>query len=66
VPKLRSELLRAYRVRELPLPDARLTREIVLACRSADAEDRRQLAVRDAFTTVLAQRGEAADLARIA
>jgi hypothetical protein len=63
VPKLRSELLRAYNVREVALgADARMNREIALACRGADAEDRRQLAVRDAFMLALQQRGEAKDV----
>jgi DNA-binding transcriptional LysR family regulator len=62
VPKLRSELLRGYNVREIALSDARMSREIALACRGADAEDRRQLAVRDAFMLALQQRGEVKDM----
>lgn len=62
VPQLRSELLRAYNVREVALHDAKLSREIAVVCRSADAEDRRQLAVRDAFMLALAQRGESRDM----
>ncbi len=59
VPQLRRELLRAYEVREVPLGDSRISRQVALVCRSADAEDRRQLAVREAFARALEQRGEA-------
>jgi len=59
VPQLRKELLRAYDVREVALGDNRIHRQVALVCRSADAEDRRQLAVRDAFRVALEQRGEA-------
>lgn len=60
VPQLREELLRAYAVREVALgSDNRLHRQVALVCRSADAEDRRHLAVRDAFVMALEQRGEA-------
>lgn len=58
VPKLRRELLRGYDVREVPLPDNRLNRQIALVCRSADAEDRRQQALREAFSLALRERGE--------
>jgi DNA-binding transcriptional LysR family regulator len=57
VPQPRRELLRAYDVREVPLGDKRLSREIALACRGADAEDRRQHALRDAFQRALEPRG---------
>jgi DNA-binding transcriptional LysR family regulator len=63
VPKLRRELPLAYEVREIGLGENRLHRELALVCRGADAEDRRQLAVRDAFQRALEQRGEAQDVA---
>ena len=53
VPQLRKELLRGYAVREVGLADARVTRQVALVCRAADAQDRRQLAVRDAFLQVV-------------
>jgi DNA-binding transcriptional LysR family regulator len=59
VPRLRSELLRGYDVRQVSLGTSRLSREIALVCRSADAEDRRQLAIRDAFVLALERRDEA-------
>ncbi len=49
VPQLRKELLRGYDVREIGLGDSRVSRQVALVCRAADAQDRRQLAVRDAF-----------------
>ena len=54
VPQLRRELLRAYDVREVPLDDTRMHRQVAMVCRSADAEDRRQLVVRAAFMRALA------------
>jgi len=57
VPQPRRELLRGYDVREVPLPDGRLSRQIALVCRGADAEDRRQHALRDAFLRALEPRG---------
>lgn len=59
VPRLRKELLSAYEVREIPLGDHRLFREVAIVCRAADAEDRRHLAVREAFMLALERRGEA-------
>jgi DNA-binding transcriptional LysR family regulator len=53
VPQLRRELLRAYDVREVPLDDTRMHRQVAMVCRSADAEDRRQLVVRAAFMRAL-------------
>ena len=58
LPQLRRELLRAYDVREIALPDKRLHRQLAVVCRSADAEDRRQLAVRAAFVSALAPRDD--------
>ena len=59
VPQLRRELLRGYDVRQVSLGNSRLSREIALACRGAEADDRRQLALRDAFMHALAQRAAA-------
>jgi DNA-binding transcriptional LysR family regulator len=58
LPQLRRELPLAYQVREIGLGETRLYRDLALACRGADAEDRRQLAVRAAFHAALEQRGE--------
>lgn len=59
VPQLRAALLRAYDVREIALGDLRLARQVALACRQADAEYRRQMAVREVFIRVLGPRSEA-------
>jgi DNA-binding transcriptional LysR family regulator len=53
VPQLRKELLRGYDVREVSLGDARVSRQLALVCRAADAQDRRLLAVHEAFAAML-------------
>jgi len=63
VPQPRKEVLRAYDVREVSLGTFRLSRELALVCRGADAEDRRQLALRDAFARAMEPRGEPAAVA---
>ena len=56
VPRLRRELIRGYEVRQIGLDNSRLRREIALACRGTEADDRRQLVLRDSFMKAVAQR----------